>query len=333
MAQPGGLLTVGATPIGQPQAARQQEPPQRGRIARVTGLTAARGCLSVRSGWSYARVLPAARNVSANDDQEDPVAMKIVVLVKQVPDSGAERNLRADDNTVDRASANNVINEMDEYAIEEALRVRDAHGGEVVVLTMGPERAAESIRKALSMGPDAAVHICDDALHGSCALATSKVLAAAIATQQADLILCGAESTDGRVQAMPHMLAERLGIAALTGARKLSIDGSTLTIERQTDEGYEVVTAATPAVVSVWDTINEPRYPSFKGIMAAKKKPVQTLSLADLAVPATDVGLSGASSAVVEQSKRPPRQGGNKVEDSGDGGAKLVDYLASEKFA
>jgi electron transfer flavoprotein beta subunit len=256
----------------------------------------------------------------------------IVVLVKQVPDSGAERNLRSDDNTVDRGSASNVINEMDEYAIEEALKVREEHGGEVVVLTMGPERAAESIRKALSMGPDGAVHVTDEALHGSCAVATSKVLAAAIAQQNADLIMCGAESTDGRVQVMPHMLAERLGIAALTGARKLTVDGSTLTVERQTDEGYEVVTASTPALVSVWDTINEPRYPSFKGIMAAKKKPLQTLTLADLGVAAGEVGSEGATSTVVEQSKRPPRQAGNKVEAGDDGGVKLVEFLASEKF-
>jgi electron transfer flavoprotein beta subunit len=248
-----------------------------------------------------------------------------------VPDSGAERNLGAD-NTVDRASASNVINEMDEYAIEEALRIQEAHGGEVTVLTMGPERAAESIRKALSMGPDKAVHVLDDALHGSCAVATSKVLAAALGTLNADLVVCGAESTDGRVQVMPHMLAERLGVAALTGARKLTVDGSTLTIERQTDEGYEVVTASTPAVVSVWDTINEPRYPSFKGIMAAKKKPVQTLSLADLGVEASEVGFDGATSEVVEHSKRPARSGGQKVKDEGEGGVQLVAFLASEKF-
>jgi electron transfer flavoprotein beta subunit len=258
--------------------------------------------------------------------------MKIVVLVKQVPDSGAERNLRTDDNTVDRESANNVINEMDEYAIEEALRIREAHGGQVVVLTMGPQRAADSIRKALSMGPDAAVHVLDDALHGSCALATSKVLAAAIAQQEADLVICGAESTDGRVQVMPHMLAERLGIAALTGARKLTVDGAALTIERQTDEGYEIVTAKAPAVVSVWDTINEPRYPSFKGIMEAKKKPVSTLALADLGIAPDEVGFAGATSEVVEHAKRPPRQGGNKVDDTGEGGIKLVEFLASEKF-
>jgi electron transfer flavoprotein beta subunit len=258
--------------------------------------------------------------------------MKIVVLVKQVPDSGAERSLRADDNTVDRATANNVINEMDEYAIEEALRLKEAHGGEVVILTMGPDKATESIRKALSMGPDAAVHVLDDALRGSCAVATSKVLAAAIAQQNADLVIAGAESTDGRVQVLPHMLAERLGIAALTGARKLTVNGSTLTVERQTDEGYEVVTASTPALVSVWDTINDPRYPSFKGIMAAKKKPVQTLTLADLGIDASEVGFDGATSTVLEHGKRPPRQGGNTVTDDGDGGTRLVEFLASEKF-
>jgi electron transfer flavoprotein beta subunit len=258
--------------------------------------------------------------------------MKIVVLVKQVPDSGAERTLSEADNTVERGSANNVINEMDEYAIEEALKIKEAQGGDVTVMTMGPDRAAESIRKALSMGPDAAVHINDEALHGSCAVATSKVLAAALRTLEADLILCGAESTDGRVQVMPHMLAERLGIAALTGARKLSVDGGTLTVERQTDEGYEVVTAATPAIVSVWDTINEPRYPSFKGIMAAKKKPVQALTLADLGVDAGEVGSAGATSEVVGFSKRPPRSGGAKITDEGTGGAQLVEFLASEKF-
>jgi electron transfer flavoprotein beta subunit len=258
--------------------------------------------------------------------------MNIVVLVKQVPDSGAERRLRDADHAVDRESADNIINEMDDYAIEEALRLQEAHGGEVTVLTMGPERATESIRKALSMGPDKAVHVRDDALAGSCAVATSRVLAAALGTLGPDLVICGAESTDGRVQAMPHMLAERLGVAALTGARKLTVDGSTLTIERQTEAGYEVVTAATPAVVSVWDTINEPRYPSFKGIMAAKKKPVSVLSLADLGIDPSEVGFAGATSEVVEHRQRPPRSAGQKVVDEGDGGVKLVAFLAAERF-
>jgi electron transfer flavoprotein beta subunit len=249
-----------------------------------------------------------------------------------VPDSGAERTLHPTDQTVDRGGANNVINEMDEYAIEEALKLQEAHGGEVTVLTVGPEQATEAVRKALQMGPHKAVHVVDDALHGSCAPATSKVLAAALRTLNPDLILSGAESTDGRVQVLPHMIAERLGIAALTGARKLTVDGTALTVERQTDEGYEVVTAATPAIVSVWDTINEPRYPSLKGIMAAKKKPIQTLSLADLGIAADEVGFAGATSRVVESAKRPPRQAGTKVTDEGDGGTKLVEFLAAEKF-
>jgi electron transfer flavoprotein beta subunit len=158
------------------------------------------------------------------------------------------------------------------------------------------------------------------------------VLAAALGTLEPDLVLCGAESTDGRVQVMAHMLAERMGIAALTGARKLTVADGSLTIERQTEEGYEVVTAAAPAVVSVWDTINEPRYPSFKGIMAAKKKPVTTLSLTDLGIEAAQVGLAGAASRVLESAKRPARQGGTKVTDEGDGGVRLVEFLASEKF-
>jgi electron transfer flavoprotein beta subunit len=258
--------------------------------------------------------------------------MNIVVLVKQVPDSGAERSLRSDDNTVDRGSANNVINEMDEYAIEEALKLQEAHGGEVTILTMGPAGAVEAIRKALQMGPDKAVHVLDDALAGSCALATSKVLAAALRTLSPDLVLCGAEATDARGQVVPQMIAERLGAAALTGTRKLTVDGTALRAERQTESGYEVITAGTPAVVSVWDTINEPRYPTFKGIMAAKKKPVQTLTLADLGIAADEVGVAGASTAVVEHAKRPPRQAGTRVEDSGEGGVALVEFLSSEKF-
>jgi electron transfer flavoprotein beta subunit len=258
--------------------------------------------------------------------------MNIVVLVKQVPDSGAERTLKDGDHTADRTSVGNVINEMDEYAIEEALRLKEAGGGEVTILTVGPDQATESIRKALSMGPDGAVHVVDDAIAGSDALQTSAVLAAALGTLQWDLVLCGAESTDGRVQVMPHLLAERLGAAALTGARKLTVDGGTFTVERQTDEGYEVVAASGPTIVSVWDTINEPRYPSFKGIMAAKKKPVKTLSLADLGVGADAVGLANAYSQVVEAAPRPVRGAGTKVADEGDGGVKLVEFLATEKF-
>ena len=163
--------------------------------------------------------------------------LNIVVLVKQVPDSGNERQLDSADATVDRRSADLVINEMDEYALEEALRLTEKVGGEVTVLTMGPDSATDSIRKALSMGAAKAVHMSDDALHGSCAVQTSKVLAAALRTLTWDLVICGAEATDGQVAALPAMLAERLDIAQLTGARKLTIDSEqgVATIERQTD--------------------------------------------------------------------------------------------------
>lgn len=258
--------------------------------------------------------------------------MKIVVLVKQVPDSGEERTLRADDKTVDRDASTKRMNELDEHAIEEALKLAEATGGEVTLLTMAPADAADTIRKALSMGPDKAVHVADDALHGSCAVQTSKVLAAALGKLEWDLVLCGAEATDGRVQAMPHMLAERLGVGAVTGARKVTADGGSVTVERQTDEGYEVVQTEGPAIVSVWDTINEPRYPSFKLIMAAKKKPVESFSLADLGVSADEVGLANATSQVLEFAPKPPRQAGEKITDEGEGGLKLVEFLASEKF-
>lgn len=256
----------------------------------------------------------------------------IVVLVKQVPDSGLERSLSADDNTVDRAGGNLVISELDENAIEAALAIKEAQGGEVTVLTVGPEQATETIRKALSMGPDGAVHVQDEAIHGSDAVQTSLVIAEAVKTLSYDLVIAGAESTDGQVGALPALLAERLGVPQVTGARALELADGTVKIERQTDDGYQVVQAATPAIVSVWDTINEPRYPSFKGIMQAKKKPVKTLSLADLGVSADQVGLGSAHTEVVEFAPRPPRGEGVKVTDEGDGGTQLVEFLAGQKI-
>ena len=258
--------------------------------------------------------------------------MNIVVLVKQVPDSGSERKLDPADNTVARASADNVINEMDEYAIEEALTVKEAQGGEVTVLTVGPDTATDAIRKALSMGADKAVHVVDDALHGSDAVQTSAVLAAALSQLEYDLVLCGAEATDSQMSVMPALLSERLGIPQLSGARKLTVEGGTARIERQTDGGYWAVEASLPAIVSTWDTINEPRYPSFKGIMAAKKKPVETRSLADLGVDPSTVGLANATTQVLDFAGRPPKGEGVKVVDEGDGAQKFVDFLASQKI-
>jgi electron transfer flavoprotein beta subunit len=224
------------------------------------------------------------------------------------------------------------MNELDEYAVEEALRIKEASGGEVTVLTMGPEKAAETIRKALSMGADAAVHLVDDGLHGSDALATSYALAKALATIDHDLVILGVESTDARMSVIPAMLAERTGAAHLTFARKVEVADGKVKIERQTDTGYDVVEAATPAIVSVVEKINEPRYPSFKGIMAAKKKPLTTLTLADAGIEAEKVGLGGSGSSVTEVTARPPKAAGQIVKDEGDGGVKLADFLASQKL-
>jgi electron transfer flavoprotein beta subunit len=260
----------------------------------------------------------------------------IVVLVKQVPDTWAERRLSESDKTLDRESVDAVMNEIDEYAVEEALRLKEAHGGEVTVLSMGPERATETIRKALSMGADKALHISDPALHGSCAVQTAETIAAALGTIPYDLVVLGSESTDARLSVMAAMLSEKLGLPQLSGARKVTVepaaDGSTVTIERQTETGYDRVQGSTPAVVSVVEKINEPRYPSFKGIMAAKKKPVTTVTIADLGIDAGSVGLANATSEVVEMTPRPPKQAGQIVKDEGDGGAKIAEFLAAQKL-
>ncbi|MCP2259913.1 electron transfer flavoprotein beta subunit [Streptoalloteichus tenebrarius] len=259
--------------------------------------------------------------------------MNIVVLVKQVPDTNSERRLTDSDHTLDRASADVVLDEINERAVEEALRLQEAHGGEVTVVTMGPDSATDALRKALSMGADKAVHLSDAALHGSDAVQTARALAKVIGTVEGvDLVLAGNEATDGRMGAVPAMVAEVLGLPALTHARKVEVDGSTVRVERETDEGVAFVEAALPALVSVGEKINEPRYPSFKGIMAAKKKPVTTLGLADAGIDAAEVGLANAATTVVEAAPKPPRSGGQKVEDAGDGGVRIAEFLAAQKL-
>ncbi|MFE2751974.1 electron transfer flavoprotein subunit beta/FixA family protein [Actinosynnema sp. NPDC059335] len=259
--------------------------------------------------------------------------MNIVVLVKQVPDTWSERKLADSDHTLDRESADAVLDEINERAVEEALLLQEAHGGEVTVVAMGPDRATDAIRKALSMGADKAVHVSDEALHGSDALTTAKVLAKAIGTiEGVDLVIAGNEATDGRAGAVPAMLAELLGLPQVTQVRKLTVEGGTVKAERETDEGVAHLEASLPAVVSVNEKINEPRYPSFKGIMAAKKKPVSTLTVADLGLDAGEVGLGASWSQVLESAPKPPRGAGQRVEDSGDGGAKIAEYLVGQKL-
>ncbi len=259
--------------------------------------------------------------------------MNIVVCVKYVPDAQADRTFNASDNTTDRENVDGLLSELDEYAVEAALTLVEAGEGEVTVVTVGPDAAADAIKKSLQMGADKGVHVQDDAIHGSDAIATSLVLAAAInKIGNVDLVITGMASTDGTMGVIPTMLAERLGLPAVTYASELTVDGGTATIRRDGDASTQTIEASLPALVSVTDQINEPRYPSFKGIMAAKKKPVEHWALADLDVDATQVGLDAAWTKVESFAARPPRTAGEIVVDEGDGGTKLAAFLASRKF-
>ena len=259
--------------------------------------------------------------------------MKIVVLVKHVPDATADRTFSDADHTTDRIGVDGLLSELDEYAVEEALTIAEANDGEVVVLTMGPEQAADALRKGLQMGASSAVHVVDDALHGSDAVATSLVLEKAIRRiGDVDLVLTGMASTDGGMSVVPAMLGERLGLPHVGFVGELTVADGTVTGRRDGDAASETVEAGLPAIVSVTDQINEPRYPSFKGIMAAKKKPFETWSLSDLDIDPGQVGLAAAWSVVEDVTRRPPRSAGDVVTDEGDGGLKLVEFLAAQKF-
>ena len=260
------------------------------------------------------------------------VVPKLVVLVKFTPDLTSDRRFAAD-GTLDRAGVQGRLSELDEYAAEQALRVQEGGGGwELTYLSMGPAGAAEALRKALSMGGDAAVHVSDEGLHGSDAFATSLVLAAAVERIGFDLVVAGMASTDAGMGVVPALLAERLGVPAVTYAGRLSVTGDEVEILRDSDLSSETVSARLPALVSVTDRTGEARYPSFKGIMAAKKKPVQTWSLADLGVDASLVGLGGARSTVLSAVRRPARTAGQMVKDDGDGGSALADFLVAQRF-
>lgn len=260
--------------------------------------------------------------------------MNIVVLVKQVPDTYSERKLDASAGTLDRDATDAVLDEINERAVEAALQLKEANdGSEVTVVTMGPDRATDAIRKALSMGADKAVHLSDPALAGTDAIGTARALAALIGSNGGfDLVLAGNEASDGRSGATPAMVAEVLGVPALTHAREITVDGGSVTVRRETDDGVTMLSAELPAVISVGEKINEPRYPSFKGIMAAKKKPVNTVTLADAGIDAGTVGSGGALSTVTSAQPKPPKSAGEKVTDEGDGGQKIAAYLVAQKL-
>ena len=261
----------------------------------------------------------------------------IVVLIKQVPDYG-DRRLSDGDFTLDRAGSDAVLDEINEKAVEEALQIKEreeAAGGSstVTVLTAGPDKAGEAIRKALSMGADRGVHLLDEGMHGSDMVQTGWALARALGqVEGVELVIAGNAASDGTGGAIPAIIAEYLGLPQLTHMRKIEINGGAITGERETDDGVFTVEATLPAVVSVHEKINEPRFPSFKGIMAAKKKEVQTLTLADIGVEAEEVGLATAISKVASSTPKPPKAAGEKLTDEGDGGAKIAEYLVGQKL-
>jgi electron transfer flavoprotein beta subunit len=258
--------------------------------------------------------------------------MKIAVLVKEVPDTWGDRRIDPTTKRVDRSS-DEVVDEVNEKAVEIALQLQAANAGSTVtVVTMGPKDALDGLRKGLAMGADDAIHLLDDGLVGSDAVQTSAALAAALSSRGFDLIIAGNESTDGRTAAVPAMLAERLGVAQLSGLRTLTVSGSEVGGERVTDTGYVEATTSLPAVVSVTEQIAEARYPSFKGLMGAKKKPVQVLGIADLGLDAADTGAGNSWSIVLEVVPRPARSGGTIITDDGTAGTQLADYLATAKL-
>jgi electron transfer flavoprotein beta subunit len=263
--------------------------------------------------------------------------MNIVICVKYVPDATADRHFESD-NTVDRVGVPGLLSELDEYAVEQALQLKEKNEGtEVIALTVGPEAASEAIKKALQMGADKGVHVVDDAIAGSDYLATSQVLAAAVTKigeeSPVDLVVCGMASTDATGSVIPAMLAERLDLPQVTLGSVIESQGKEFRIKRDGDTSTEVIGATAPLVLSVTDQSGEARYPSFKGIMAAKKKPLETWSLSDIGVDASQVGLDAAWTAVEETEERPPRTAGEVVTDEdGSGATALVEFLASKKF-
>lgn len=270
--------------------------------------------------------------------EETTVPLKIVVLVKHVPDVQFDRHIDSASLRLDRSES--VLSELDEYAVEAAVSLVESQGGfaaghEVIAATMGGKSASNSVKKALQMGASSGFHLNDDALAGSDTVATSKALAALIEhVGDVDLVVTGMSSTDAETSVVPAQLAERLNFAQLTHALAVEFDGTSreLTIRRDHADRTLSLTAALPAVLSVTDQANEPRYPNFKAIMAAKKKSITEVDLAGIGLDAEAVGASGSRSVVLDATARPAREAGTVINDSGQAGIALVDFLAEQKL-
>jgi electron transfer flavoprotein beta subunit len=258
--------------------------------------------------------------------------MKVVVCVKEVPDASAPKRIDPQSLRLDR-SVPGALNEFDTHALEEGLRLKDAGGeGELVAVLMGPARAADSLRKALALGADRAVHVVDDSLAGSDLVATSKALAKAVEREEPDLVLFGQQAGDSDGAVLWAAVADRLRLPVISQAASLELAEGKAKVKRQTEFGYDVIEAPTPCVVAVSDAINEPRYPSLKGIMGAKKKPQDTMSVSDLGLDASEVGEAGSRTAVYAVSEPPARGESRRIEDDGDAAEAILEYLSEKKL-
>jgi electron transfer flavoprotein beta subunit len=258
--------------------------------------------------------------------------MKIAVCVKEVPDAGPNRRIDPGTKRMDR-SGDRSLNQYDLHAVEQALRLKEAAGdGEVVLISMGASRALDSIRKGLGMGADRAVLVSDEAAAGSDLVATTEVLAAAIAAESPDLVLFGQQATDGDGAVLWAAVADRLRMPVVSQISELEVSGGQATAKRQTEFGYDTIRAPLPAVLAVADSLNEPRYPSLKGIMGAKKKPQDVKSLADLGVDPGATGEAGSRTTVIELGAPPSRGETIKIEDDGSGAQKILDFLLERKL-
>ena len=258
--------------------------------------------------------------------------MKIAVCVKQVPEGGGQKRIDPQTLRLDR-SGEAGLNPFDANAIEEALRIRESSGdGEVVLVSMGPDRAAEALRKGLAMGADRAILVADEGISGSDLVATSAVLAKLLEREAADVVLFGQQASDSDGAVLAAAVAERLELPLASQVSELEIDDVTLRAKRQTEFGYDRMSAPLPVVVAVSDAINEPRYPSLKGIMGAKSKPQETLSLADLGLPSAAAGQDGSLTEVLALASPPPRGETLKIEGDGAAAQKVVDFLVERKL-
>jgi electron transfer flavoprotein beta subunit len=257
--------------------------------------------------------------------------MKIAVCVKQVPDATVHKRIDPGTKRLDR-SGEAALNPTDLNAVEEALRIKEAQSGEVVLVSLGPEKAVDSLRKALAMGADRAVLVADDAAAGSDLLGTSRALAGALAGIEADLVIFGQAANDSDGAVLWAAVADRLRLPVISQAASLTIEDGSVTGKRQTEHGYDVIRAPLPAVVAVSDAINEPRYPSLKGIMGAKTKPQETLALGDVGVDPGAAGEAGAKTTVLDLGPPPSRGNQVKIEDDGSGAQKILDFVLERRL-